>query len=132
VTEESFQTIANQQGSDFEKYAALWLRFNGWTVVDVQTRRHGVTIDIEAIDPNGVLHMIECKGADGTSKRSPGLADGTTVKVCIGVAYHLQAEGLEYPYTVITSHLPNDGTLAHRMIERAKELGAITQVIRPA
>jgi len=128
TTDHSFQVTANQQGSDFEKYTALWLRFNGWAVHGAHTKRHGSTVDIEAFDPDGVLHLIECKGSDGTSKRLPGLSDGTTVKVCIGVAYYLASMGVEHPYTVFTSHVPNPGTLPEKMLDRALIDGVIDSV----
>jgi len=127
-TDAAFQARSVKQGSDFEWLVALHLQFKGWNVTEMQATRHGTTIDIVAYDPGDVEHWIECKGADGASKRRPGLRDGTTVKVAIGVAYYLQSCGHHQPYVIATSHLPVPGGLPDTMINRCVADGAIYDV----
>ena len=133
----NFQQLATSQGADYETLVRHYLEFRRWTISppDVEGAkgnsrwiRHGSSIDIVARDPAGVEHWIECKGANGGSKRKPGLEDGTTVKVAIGVGYYLRSLGHDEPYIVCTSHLPNPGSLPARMLAQAIADGAITDV----
>lgn len=123
-----FQALANKQGGDFERLVAATLNFRGWSVDSTQTLVHGASIDIVAADPSGVVHLVECKGANGSSKRPPGLKDGTTVKVAIGVAYYLQSCGIDDPYVVATSHMPTPGSLPDMMLSKCVADGAIVDV----
>lgn len=124
----NFQSLATKQGGDYERLVAATLSFRGWTLLDAQMLMHGASIDIVAADPDGLLHLIECKGANGSSKRPPGLKDGTTVKVAIGVAYYLQSCGIDDPYVVATSHLPTPGSLPDLMLSKCVDDGAIHTV----
>jgi hypothetical protein len=123
-----FQALATKQGGDFERLVQATLSFRGWTVIDTQHVVHGASIDIVASDPDGRVYLIECKGANGSSKRPPGLKDGTTVKVAIGVAYYLQSCGIVDPYVIATSHMPTPGSLPDMMLSRCLNDGAIADV----
>lgn len=124
----NFQSLATKQGGDYERLVAAALSFRGWIVIDTQVVVHGASIDIVASDPSGVTHLVECKGANGSSKRPPGLKDGTTVKVAIGVAYYLQSCGIDDPYVVATSHMPVPGSLPDMMLSKCVDDGAIVAV----
>ena len=118
-----------QQGRAFEQIVEQHLGFiEGWTIVGRQVPVDGFTVDFLAVDPLGIEHWIECKGADGSSQRPPGLLDGTTAKVLVGVAWYLSRVPGARPYVVWTSHLPTPGTNAWRIIQAAKSDGLIRDV----
>lgn len=130
MTGTDFQAASTKQGHDFEDVVAQLLTFSGWTVTDRKYRHPDsrVEIDIVAIDPDGDLWWIECKGADGSSKRPPGLSDGTTMKVAVGVAAHLSTYDTP-PYAIFTSHMPKEGSLPAHMLDRALAAGWIARVM---
>lgn len=124
-----FQSRSVTQGRTFESIVEQHLSFiEGWTVLDRHMKVAGLEVDIVAVDPLGITHWIECKGADGASKRQPGLLDGTTAKVCVAVAWYLSRQPDSEPYVVWTSHLPVIDTNAWRMIQAAKSDGIIRDV----
>ena len=127
--EVSFQARSSSQGATFEEMVARQLEFvDGWTVKDRHFSVDGFEVDIVADDPWGVEHWIECKGADGKSQRKPGLLDGTTAKVTVGVAWFLSTRDDRHPYIVWTSHLPKPGTNAHTIITEGVRHGIIHDV----
>ena len=124
-----FQARSSSQGREFEQIVERHLSFiEGWTVTDRQVNVEGFVVDLVAVDPFGIEHWIECKGADGASKRKPGLLDGTTAKVTVGVAWYLSRVPDARPYVVWTSHLPAPDTNAWRIIHAAKADGIIFDV----
>jgi hypothetical protein len=124
-----FQARSSQQGRAFEQIVEQHLSFiEGWTVIGRQVNIDGFVVDLVALDPLGIEHWIECKGADGQSQRKPGLSDGTTAKVTVGVAWYLSRVPDARPYVVWTSHLPTPDTNAWRIIHAAKADGIIRDV----
>ena len=117
-----FQRQATEQGRSFEDLVAFMLRANGWTVTGTHVVVAGAEIDLVAIEPGtGVEWWIECKGS--WRGKTPGSQRGDTVKKAVGVAAYLSTLPGRRPYRLITSHLPNDGTLSARMLQAALEHG---------
>lgn len=120
---DDFQRLAGVQGRSFEELVEFMLKGAGWTI----TARHAVVenaeIDLVAVDSQGVEWWIECKGS--WRGKTPGAARGDTVKKAVGVAAYLAMlpADIRRPYRLVTSHLPNDGTLSARMLRTAKVQG---------
>lgn len=116
-----FQRHATQQGRSFEDLVEFMLQAAGWEVIDRHITVEGAEIDFHARDPHGVQWWIECKGS--FRGRTPGSQRGDTVKKAVAVAWYLSTLPDRKPYRLITSHLPNAGTLGERMLNRAADLG---------
>lgn len=117
-----FQRRSSVQGRSFEEAVATFLQIAGWTIVGLHVMVEGAEIDIVAVEPlTGVEWWIECKGS--WYGKVPGSKRGDTVKKAVGVAAYLATVPDRKPYRLITSHLPNDGTLSARMLRVAQEQG---------
>lgn len=118
-----YQRLAGVQGRSFEELVEFMLKAAGWTVTARHAVVEGAEIDLVAIDPHGAEWWIECKGS--WRGKQPGSKRGDTVKKAVGVAAYLATlpADVRRPYRLVTSHLPNDGTLSARMFRTAREQG---------
>ena len=118
---DDFQALASKQGDEFEKAAEFLLLASGWKVTARKSKVLGIEIDLTAVDPAGVEWWIECKGS--YRGNVPGSKRGDTTKKAVGVAAVLHTLPDRRPYMLVTSHYPNKGTVAHTVLETAKEQG---------
>lgn len=118
-----FQSLAGDQGRNFEALVEFMLKASGWTITGHHVVVEGAEIDLVGTDPAGVEWWVECKGS--WRGRTPGSKRGDTVKKAVGVAAYLATlpPAVRRPYRLVTSHLPNDGTLSARMLRAAQAQG---------
>lgn len=121
-----FQQSSSKQGKRFEEAVTFLLQIGGWTIVEEHAHVCGCEIDIVADNPAGERWWIECKGS--WQGKTPGSKRGDTVKKAVGVAWYLSTLPERYPYMLITSHLPNAGTLGELMLLKAKDCGLYDEI----
>jgi Holliday junction resolvase-like predicted endonuclease len=124
--DENFQAAASHQGREFEDAVVSLLKFRGWSITGRRIIVHGVEIDITAQDPEGIQWWIECKGS--WRGKTPGSKRGDTVKKAVGVAAFLATQTERCKYMLVTSHLPNPGTVGWRMLDAALRNGWFDEV----
>lgn len=108
-------------GNEGERIVDRLLRYEGWEILERQSRIHGHHLDMLAGHPEHGEALIEVKvWAD------PKTVGTDNVKKAIADAYDLRAAGEERPYVLVLSHeLPG---LLRDMLQRAVDVGAITEV----
>lgn len=121
-----FQQSSTKQGKRFEEVVAFVLQAGGWTIIEEHAHVGGCEIDIVAESPVGVQWWIECKGS--WQGKTPGSKRGDTVKKAVAVAWYLSTLKERLPYMLITSHLPNAGTLGEKMLLKAKDCGLYDEI----
>lgn len=125
---DDYQSAASEQGREFEDAVMALLKYAGWEIKDRRNRIEGHEIDIVAIDDEGRETWVECKGSfRGTV---PGLMRNDTVKKAVGVAWSLKQRIPDRPrYILVTSHIPNDGTVGATMLRDAVRGGLFDEII---
>ncbi len=126
MSDADFQSQASKQGREFEQLVEFTLKAAGWTIDATKATAGGAEIDIVATDPAGTQWWIECKGSH--RGKVPGARRGDTAKKAVGVAAYLSTLPDRRPYRLITSHLPKEGTIAHRMLRAAEAQGWFTKI----
>jgi Holliday junction resolvase-like predicted endonuclease len=131
----NFNSANAADGRRFEQSVAYHLQSRGWTVTaglchnGVKELRHGIEIDIVAIDPDDVLHTIECKGSASDGNRAGGRRTDT-IKKAIADAWYLKASGSTDPHILFASHLPTSG-VALDQLRMALERGLFASARTP-
>lgn len=125
-----FQVSSSQQGREFESAVATALKVAGWLIDETNVRFDGIEIDIAAISPEGERCWIECKGSWLSSSGRNGGLRHDTVRKALFTGYHLLHSPVPTPpYMIIASHLPDEDTTIGQWITRAKQAGAVRDVI---
>lgn len=126
MTVSEFQAAATAQGASFEDAVETMLKIGGWTIIARHAKVAQAEIDIVADNPVGRRWWIECKGS--WRGNVPGSRRGDTVKKAVGIAWYLSTLPDRCPYMLITSHLPNVGTLGEQMLAVALRCGLFTEI----
>lgn len=119
MSDNDFQAASSEQGRQFEDLVVFMLKAQNWIVNDRHVFVAGAEIDIVATHPDGTRWWIECKGSH--RGKVPGCRRGDTVKKAVGVAAYLKTQTVveTRPYMLVTSHLPQPGTIADQMLRTA-------------
>jgi hypothetical protein len=113
-TNNNFQSLAGQQGRDFEEACFKALEFAGWEISDRRVSFPTVEIDIIATNREQISFYITCKGSIRGPR--PGFRRTDTIKKAIAEAYFIHHEGYS-PVLVMASPLPTaEGGRATAMI----------------
>lgn len=122
-----FQSSSTKQGKHFESHVRAVLGFRGWTIVsDKPIKVDGGEVDIVALDPEGTLWWIECKGS---YLNVPGLTRQDTLKKAIATAWLIRTYNPERPaYMLVTSDLPQPASNAARYLRTAIGAGLFDRV----
>lgn len=122
-----FQAAANWQGKQFDVICRWLLRHNGIKVDDrpFVVPELGVEIDAEVRMGDTTL-WVEFKGSYQGER--PGLMRTDTVKKAITTGA-LLATGEYPPYVILASHLPVIGSSGDRMLEVARSVGYVADVV---
>ena len=127
---DNFQAQSSAQGAEWEQTVANLVKNEGWTIIETNTRRHGIEIDLICHDSNGTEIWVEAKGSH--RGKIPGMKRHDTVRKALFSGYHLKAvyESLDTQrpyYVIITSHVPETGNHAG-WIDAALQFGAIDAI----
>lgn len=122
-----FQSSSSKQGKHFEAHVRAVLGFRGWTMVsDKPIKVDGGEVDIVALDPEGTLWWIECKGS---YLNVPGLTRQDTLKKAIATAWLILTYNSARPaYMLVTSDLPQPTSNAARYLRTAIGAGLFDRV----
>lgn len=123
-----FQSRGPEQGRQFDAQCRIVLQSLGFRVSKKQFRVPEVGIEIDAqLLGRCSSYWVEFKGS--WCGRRPGLLRTDTVKKAVANAYLLHhAEEAYPPYIILTSHLPQPGSAADKMLGAALATGAVAGV----
>ncbi len=126
MDDEDFQRAANVQGAEFETLANSFLESIGFELRGPKVIHEiGCEIDQVVLAPNGQEVYFEHKGS-WRGKR-PGMRRTDTVKKGLLTGFLLKSVGIEIPFCIMTSHMPDSGR-ALRMIDVALKDGALSSI----
>lgn len=113
---DDFQSRSSRDGKHFELAVVDALKAVGFEILEVNTDRHGIEIDIVAVSPNDRTIWFECKGGYETR---PGLRRSDTMKKACANGWYLRSMAPNHPpYVVVTTGLPSRG-VARALLDRA-------------
>ena len=122
-----FQASSSAQGKHYENHVRFVLAQRGWTAVsDRPTKVAGGEVDIVALDPDGRLWWIECKGS---YKDQPGCERLDTVKKALATAWVLRQLNPDRPaYMLATTNKPKAGSAGEQHLSLALFCGLFDRV----
>jgi len=124
----NFQSLAGQQGRDFEETCIKALMFAGWEIVDRKVSLPTVEIDIIANNHEEISFYITCKGSIRGPR--PGFKRTDTIKKAIAEAYFIHHEGFS-PVLIMASPLPTSEVGRATAMIKALDRNFVYDIINP-
>lgn len=125
---DNFQSLAGQQGRDFEEACVKALEFAGWEISDRRVSFPTVEVDIIATNQEGISFYITCKGSMRGPR--PGFKRTDTIKKAIAEAYFIKYEGFA-PVLIMASPLPAVETGRATAMIKALDRNFIYDIVNP-
>lgn len=132
IKAQNFQALASEQGTEFRDLCRKSLIRAGFTEIHTEKTFEdvGVTLDIIAMNQEGISLAIECKGSMMGDR--PGCKRTDTVLKAVGEAFLLsrsEAAPMFPPMLLMTSHVATSG--AARTMLGSVPVSVIADVLNP-